>query len=241
MTVMSKIKEKINGFDEGQLFTYDDIDLSSDSSFATSKSLSRLVKNGYIERFKKGVFFKPKKTRFGKLRPNESQIIDLIMSNAANSDGYLTGINIYNRLGLTTQISNEITIASSFPQKSKQIGSLKIVFVKGISPKSEEDIELLQLLDAIEDFKKIPDRNDDTFVKIISNHIVNYSKDIQSRILELSKKYKPRTRALLGAILELNDLNEFSNEIKSTLNSLSKYKIGIEDKALPNKNNWSIV
>ena len=241
MTVISKVRKKIDTFDEGQLFTYNDIDLPANDSFAVSKALSKLVKSSSIERFKKGVFFKPKKTKFGRLQPSESQVIELVMSNTTNLNGYLTGLTIYNRLGLTSQISNQISIASSFPRKSKKIGSLKIVFVKGISPKSKADIELLQLLDAIKDFKKIPDRNDDTFIKILSNRIINYPRNRQIRILELSKKYTPRTRALLGAILELNNLDEFSSEIKLTLNSLSKYKLGIEEKVLPNKNNWSII
>ena len=241
MTVMSKVKERIDSLAEGQLFDYSEFDWSSNDSFAVSKALSRLVKRGSIERYRKGVFFKPQKVRFGKLQPNEGQVVKLVMSSTANLNGYLTGLTIYNKLGLTTQISNQIVIASSSYRKAKKIGVLKIVFVKGGTPESEADIELLQLLDAIKDFKKIPDRNDDTFVKIISNRIINYPRRKQARIVELSKGYAPRTRALLGAILELNNLKEFSSEIQLTLNRLSKYKLGIGENALPNKNNWNIV
>lgn len=241
MTVMSKVKEKVGKFEEGQLFTYDDISLSNKDSYALSKALSRLVESGLIERLKKGVFYKPKKTKFGKLKPTEKQMLELILSNNINSNGYIAGPAIFNKFGLTTQVPNEIVIATSAPKKPEEIGKLKIRYVKGIAPKSESDIKKLQILEVLKNFKRIPDRNDELFVKIIKEKIKVLSNKDLDRLFELSKEYNPGTRALLGAIVELMEYYKLSTKIKKTLNKLTKYRLGISEKILPNKQIWNII
>lgn len=241
MTVMSKVKEKVNQMDEGQLFTYDDVGLINKDSYALSKALSRLVNNGTIERLRKGIFYKPKKTKFGELKPTEKQILKLVLSDRIDSSGYITGLIVYNNLGLTPQIPNEVVIATPNPKKAEKIGKLKIRYVKGIVPKLESDIEKLQILDTLKNFKRIPDRNDELFVKLLKKKIGNYSDEDLSRLIDLSEKYNPGTRALLGAILELIEHDKLSAKIKSALNSLTKYKLGISEKALTNKQNWNII
>ncbi|GJM36146.1 MAG: hypothetical protein DHS20C18_51470 [Saprospiraceae bacterium] len=241
MTVMSKIKERINQIEEGQLFTYDDVELLNKDSYALSKALSRLVNDGIIERLRKGVFYKPRKTKFGKLQPTEKQILELILSNKTSSNGYITGLIVYNNFGLTTQIPNEVEIATPNPKKAEKIGILKVRYVKGIAPKLESDIEKLQILDALKNFKRIPDRNDELFVKLLKRKISNLSDEDLSRLIDLSKKYSPGTRALLGAILELMEYDKLSAKLKVTLNKLTKYRLGISGEALPNKQNWSII
>lgn len=240
MTVMSEVKGKVSQIDEGELFTYDDVAALNKDSYALSKALSRLVNNGTIERLRKGVFYKPKKTKFGKLKPTEKQILDLILSDKIDSSGYITGIMVYNDFGLTTQISNEIEVATPNPKKAEKIGKLKIRYVKGIAPQKVGDIEKLQILDTLKNFKRIPDRNDELFIKILKSKIKGLSFKDLLRLIDLSQKYNSGTRALLGAILELMKHANLAIELKKTLNRLTNYKLGISESALPNKQNWNI-
>jgi len=241
MTKTKQIKNLIEEFEYGQLFTYKNLFIPSTELATVSKILSRLVNSTYIERFEKGVFYKPKKTKFGQLKPSESQIIKMIVKDKLNSAGYLTGLSIYNKLGLTTQVTNQVTIATPVQRKPLEVSSISIVYRKGIAPASEIDIELLQLLDAIKDFKSLPDRNDALFISIVSNTILKYERETLERFIKLSQEYPPRTRALLGAILELINLKDMTATLKASLNSLTTYKLGINEAILPNKNNWKII
>ena len=241
MTVMSKVRDKVSQIDEGQLFTYDDVGLLNKDSYALSKALSRLVNNGTIERLRKGVFYRPKKTKFGELKPTEKQILELVLSKRVDSKGYITGLIVYNNLGLTTQIPNEVEIATPNPKKAEKIGKLKIRYIKGIAPKLKSDVEKLQILDTLKNFKRIPDRNDELFVKLLKRKIKNLSDEDLSRLIDLSNRYNPGTRALLGAILELLEYDMLSAKIKTTLNKLTKYKLGISEEVLVNKKKWNII
>ncbi len=234
----------IQEYEDGKLFTYNDLGVTNSQFVAVSKMLSRLVKKGEISRLTKGVFYKPKRTKYGLLRPSEQEIIDLIIRKKLNSKGYVTGINVYNKIGLTTQVSNVITISTPNNQRSISLENLeiKISYRKGfIAPSNVEDIALLQLLDAITDFKKIPDRDDYLFAKIVQGKIMSYDARTLKRLLELSLEYPPRTKALLGAILELSGFNESATTLKLSLNMLTMFKLNINKKVLPNKNDWNIL
>lgn len=231
----------IQKYEEGKLFTYNDLCLVSGQIPAVSKMLSRLVEKGEIRRLTKGVFYKPKRTKYGLLKPSEQEIIDLIIRKKLNSKGYVTGINVYNKIGLTTQVSNVITISTPISQSLTQIENLKISYRRGLAPSTPADIALLQLLDAITDFKKIPDRNDDVFAKIIQNKIMSYDSKTLKRLLALSLEYAPRTKALLGAILEISGFDESAQTLKLSLNTLTTFKLNISEEVLPNKNDWNIL
>ena len=130
---------------------------------------------------------------------------------------------------------------SNKPKKNSKIGKIKVKYAKGILPEKKVDIRKHQLLDIIKDFNRIPDRNDEVFVEIIKNEIETYDNPSIVKLVALAKKYNPRTRAFLGALLELFDFNNFATVLKETLNDLSKFEINISDDVLPNKTNWKIV
>lgn len=242
MSVMKIIENEIEKTQEGSFFTYKSINKQNtflrQNTYASSKALSRLCEKGVIKRYKRGVYYKPKNTVLGQLMPSENKQLELLLQG-----GYLTGNFVYNRWGLTTQISNVITIAIDRPKRTRFInnGKVKIKYVTGIKPKKKKDIQKLQLLDVLKNVKRIPDRDDEIFISTIKDRIINWSEKEIKDLVRLSKNYNPSTRALLGAILELLNLNSFFSEIKMTLNSLTTFNIPISDKALPNKKNWQIV
>lgn len=239
MSLMKKVKLAIDKIPEGQIITYNDFKIYKNNPYALSKALGRLSDKGIIKRYKKGIYYKPKKTVFGEIGPSENAQINLFLKEKA-VNGYISGSTIYNEWGLTTQISNEIIIVTNKPKKGTNIGKITIKYSKGITPKNKKVVRKLQLLDIIKDFKKIPDRDDKIFVNVIKNELESYSNSEIKELAKIALKYNPGTRALLGAILEFIDIKEFAFILKKSLNQLTSYNIKISDEALPNKKQWQI-
>ncbi|CAM3463260.1 conserved hypothetical protein [Xenorhabdus nematophila ATCC 19061] len=63
MTISQSIKQRIYGYQSGELFTSESF-LTLGSRTAIDKTLSRLVEKKEIERIARGVFTKPKVNRF---------------------------------------------------------------------------------------------------------------------------------------------------------------------------------
>ena len=147
---------------------------------------------------------------------------------------------MYNRMGLTTQVSNVLVIARNGMLPDKEINGYKIKFVSQPIKINQKDIPLLQFLDAIKDIKDIPDTSIDKSINVLISKLKSLLSEEFKQLTHLSLQYNPATRALLGAIIE----NYFSSvdltELKKTLNPLTKYKIGITAETLPNLKNWNI-
>lgn len=191
MTVLNQVAQAVEKFDEGQLFTFSDIQLPTNQSYDLSKAVNKLIQRGAVRRLLKGVFYRPRETRFGPLRPSERQILDFVMPNKTSAQGYITGLRIYNQWGLTTQVSSQVVIATSNYRKPIKIGALTIKFVKGIAPETESDVEKLRMLDVLKNFKRIPDRDPTAFVKIITSRLKSFSTHDLTRLVELAEKYPP--------------------------------------------------
>jgi len=125
-SINSKVIDKIEKTEPGKVFNYFYFSDITDNYIALSKSLSRLTKNKTIKSVEKGVFYKPQKTKYGEINPNAEEIIRNEIKPGDQTIGYITGINMFNRLGFTTQISNVVEIAIRKRRKPKVIMGIKI-------------------------------------------------------------------------------------------------------------------
>lgn len=240
ISISGKINSLINSTSPGIIFTYSDFNISKEKEVALAKSLSRLSKSGTIVRLSKGKYYKPRKTTFGNLKPDENQIILSLTQNRNKTVGYVTGLNVFNKLGLTTQMSNTIVIAKNNMQQSKEVNGIKVRFIKRDFDFTNIDTSLLQLLDAIKDIKTIPDADINESVKVIVANLKKLTQTKLRELVKLSMDYPPAVRALLGAIID-----DFFREISSkslyqSLNPLSKYKLKVSESILPAKSKWYI-
>jgi hypothetical protein len=155
--------------------------------------------------------------------------------------GYETGTTLYNKLGLTTQMAYQIKIASRSKRVFIDRGALKATAVKSYAEVTEDNYELLGLLDAIKDIKIIPDCPIRIGIKIIANKLEGLSESQQNALIKYALMYPARVRALLGALLE-NSKNHFKiKPLKNSLNPLTTIKLGLTNKDLPTIQNWNIV
>lgn len=240
MSVAETISKQIEGFRPGTLFSYKDFEVSANGFEAVAAALSRLNSEGIIKRFNKGRYFKPQKGAFGEVPLKENQILDSILKKNNRLIGYLTGTAAYNKLGLTTQIANEYTVAAYEFRKPIKRGRIKIKFVKTYCNIIEKDIPSLQLLDAIKDIRNIPGTEPSAALELIKVKLKGLSLSEQKNLVGLVLNYPASTRALTGATLELLNNKSASEELFKSLNPLSKFKLGIKEKVLPNRSKWKI-
>lgn len=237
-SVAYKIKRSLPDIPEGEVFDYRRFKCGNEQ--AVLRALSRLVQEGEILRFEKGKYYKPRKSRFGVMRPEEKEIVRTQTEKSDAIVGYVSGVGLYNQLGLTTQVSNELYIVRSTKLPDKEINGYRLKFVARPFRFRKNDIPLLQLLDAIKGIKNIPDTPADVVIKRLAARMKELDEDDLVQMVKLSKNYNPATRALLGAILE-NYFPAVNTEIiKKSLNPLSKYKLGLEKSTLVSKSNWNI-
>lgn len=237
MNIALEVRNRINSLDYGIVIKYSDLIDITDNVLALSKALSRMVKDNKLEKIEKGVFYKPKNSKFGKISPNINEIVKKELEKDGDISGYITGINLYNKLGLTTQISNVIEIATNKRKVPKEIMGTKIKFIQVNLKVDKNNVNLLQILDAIKSIKKIPDSNLNENYKILKYKISELSQKEQEKIRDIALNYSPITRALLGSILEEISSVDLSI-LENSLNAFTKFNIDIDN--IKNKKRWNI-
>lgn len=234
------IRLKIDRLPKGYVFTYDDFVTEVSTKEAVIKSLNRMVASGKINKLSKGKYYKPESTVFGALLPEQYQIVKDLLEKDGKLIGYITGYGIYNKLGLTTQISNTIQIGRNEIRATFQRGIYRIAFIRQKNNITRENIPLLQILDAIRYIKIIPDTTVGASCKRLKAIIKIMTAKDQSLLIKLALKYPPAARALLGAILENVQTEQQTEVLYKSLNPITVYKLSVPENVLPNAENWNI-
>lgn len=240
MSLASQIRTRINKFPEGKTFGYSDLLIAKEDYVTAAKALERLQKEGLIKKMSKGVFYKPKQTVFGELKPDYTEMLRPYLFENGKRVAYETGYSLYNRLKLTTQVAFRIKIASRDRRISVNKGALKIDTVKSYVDVTDANYKLLELLDALKDIKRIPDASLDNSIVILSSLINKLSDKQIAEMIKYALSYPPRVKALLGAVLENINSQANTSKLKQNLNPLTKFELGIKKSNLPTINNWNI-
>jgi hypothetical protein len=200
---------------------------------AVAATLSRLSKDPdpLIRRIRKGVYYVPKKTRFGETKPE----LDHVVAHLFRDRGIAyspTGTAAYNRLGLTTQVTPRIKYRVNRPLRSVSPGR-KFFKIGSIVLRPSYEVEglassELTVLDALKDLHRIPDATpSDTILRIID--LVKSRKLSFSRMARLARHESPRVRALVGAIGSQIGAERAVAGLKRSLNPLTSFRLGIGD------------
>jgi predicted transcriptional regulator of viral defense system len=240
MSLAAEIRKRINELPEGKTFGYDDLRIAKENYSTAAKALERIQKEGLIKKISKGVFYKPEQTVFGELKPDYSELLRSYLFENGKRIAYETGISLYNRLDLTTQMAFRIKIASRSKRININRDALKADAVKSYAEVTDANYELLGFLDAIKDIKKIADCSPSQAVKLISNKISALDGKQITELIKYSLVYPPRVRALVGAMLDNLQLNTDTSKLKESLNPLTKIKVGLKEADLPTIKNWNI-
>lgn len=239
MGVAQKIRNRINRFADGETFTYEKLSIAPKDYIAAAKAIERMIDRGLIKRVSTGIFYKPQKTIFGELKPNEEEQLKPYLFENRKRIAYVTGVSLYNQLGLTTQVPSKIKIASRDKRVSISRGALKASPVKSYVDVTDKNYYLLGILDALKDFNKIPDMNKQTGIQRLTQLLKELNAKEITLLIQSALAYPPRVRAFLGALLESINLTDKLSQLKESLNPLSTYNYEIEE-FLSTAQNWNI-
>lgn len=241
MSISTNIKNVIKNIPEGKPFGYKDLNISNNNIVAVAKVMERLQKDGNIKKLSKGIFYKPKQSILGELQPSYSELIRPYLFENGKRIAYITGTSLYNQLGLTRQMAFTVKIASQSKRISINRGRLKAVPAKSYVEVTENNYQILGILDAFKDIKKIPDCSVKNAIKRLSSILKKLSNTQKAQLINYARRYPARVKALVGAVLESLDYsNESLDALRKELNPFTKIKLGIKDELLSTRKNWNI-
>lgn len=189
---------------------------------AFSQAICRLCKSNEIERISKGIYCRPKKTRFGVVLPSDKEIVDWFTN---QGNGIIVGYDLYNSLGITTQVSKRVTAYSALADE--QLKQIRNVTVHRHNLKYTSEIKtIICMMELLQHYEEIQDLNYAAFL----GNMESLSKKYSEKAFETVRKeitYPKRTVAFLKQIL---DYYHVSNKLDRYLSSLSDYRVPkIED------------
>lgn len=188
------------------------------------KTLSRLERKGQISRITKGVYCKPKVSRFGVVISGESNILEYLLGKNKNK-GVVIGYRMYSRYGLTTQVSKMVEVYSNVPYQERKV--IRNVAARKVALKFEPEIhKLIELLEVLENYRSIEELNIINLFSFLEKSVDNYTDMTLQKILK-QINYKKSTLASLKNVL---DYFNVSNMVSSYLRETSSYSaINMED------------
>ena len=240
MKTTDYIRDKVNSFEKGYVFTYEDFLTEVNKKEAVIKALNRMVASGKITKLSKGKYYKPEKTIFGDLAPSQYQVVKDLLESNGKVIGYLTGYSIYSQFGFTTQVSNVIQIGRNDTRPSFKRGNYSIVFLRQKNTISKENNPLLQLLDIIKTIKKIPDCAIKEACYSLLIKLKEKSSEELKRLVKLSMNYPPSTRALLGVALDEIEQDEITQSLFESLNPITSYDFVGAEQVFKSTEKWNI-
>ena len=216
----SYIRQKIERGGE-RLWRHDDF---RDRPFpAVAQTLSRLTRNGILERLSKGVYYRPRATAFGSSRPNPTAIRRLAEKTKTI---YPSGTTAANILGFSTQTSRRSELAtSSLSLPKKLIGAETRVHARrpeAWKSLSETEAALLDFL------RRAGKTSELSAERTIQKTLALLATDRHfERLLKVADSEPPRVRALLGALAEeLKRDPAAQTRLRASLNPLSRFDFG---------------
>ncbi len=201
---------------------------------AVAQVLSRLTRQGKLERLSKGVYYRTRETPFGKSRPSPTSIRKLA---SRFKTVYPSGIAAANLLGFTTQstkYSEVATSALSLPRKL--IGSDTVIHTRrpeAWANLSEADAALLDFLRRGGKTSELPpEETIRRTLRLLSE------KGRFDRLLKVADSEPPRVRAMLGALgEELGKTSPDLQRLRASLNPFSRFDFGLLA-GLPHARSW---
>ena len=155
-----------------------------------------------LRKYKKGIYFITKKSSFGEMRINKRKIFEDLYLNKYG--GYETGYRMLYKLGLTTQIPNKEVYAINGITQNKYLKDFDVYLVKAKGPITEENINYLIILDALDLMDKAPIDVINP-MKILVSQIKQFQMDYKKLLMLAQKFYSTATVAKIAELLIIGD------------------------------------
>lgn len=179
------------------------------------KALGRLCGSGFLNKAGKGVYYRPKYSRFGIVPLPETAILQHYTE---GETGMLVGYALYRELGLTTQIPKSLEAYSSrMEQQTKTIRNVRLT--RYPLKYSVQVRQMIALLEILQNYYEIQDLNSARFLEVCSTLVKKYNDETFDEVMQVIR-YPKRTIAFLKSIL---DHYGIPNHLRKYLSGLSDY------------------
>jgi len=190
---------------------------------AVAQTLSRLTKQGILERLSKGVYYRSRTTAFGKSRPNPAAVRKLA---SRHKSVYPAGLAAANLLGFTTQSAKRREVSTSgLSLPRKLVGSETTIHTRrpeAWKKLTEAEAALLDVLRRRAEHSELSD--EETVARMLQ--LLATEKRFE-RLIRVAATEPPRVRAMLGAIgQQLNKSPRALQKLRDSLNPLSRFEFG---------------
>jgi hypothetical protein len=238
LSIAEKIRRQIEDISSGGVITLETF-TDKWSRNVVARVLSRLAKDGYIVRLKRGVYSKEKETRFGKVSSTPLEIVAEQLSHDENK--CFGGLFLFNNLGLTTQVPNVIEVLNNKSSYCSKVGATTIRYVRIRPQINKETKKFISILEVIKNSKTIPDSSIQKTHDWIFEKIKEQSAKGIIELTKISLEYPPRVRAILGCMFYNQKKVKEAMRLKETLNVNSVYRVGQMSLVMHGADEWGIV
>jgi hypothetical protein len=218
--VAAAVRKRI---EEGGERTWRLVDFEGMPLTAVAQALSRLARQGVIERLGKGLYYRPRQTAFGPSKPNRAQIRSLPLRRRGV---FPAGVAAANVLGFTTQNAARVEVATYGPSLPRLIvGKETVIHTR--RPESWRELSDTEaaLLDFLRNRGQSSELSPEATVKKLLEHFREAGR--LDRLLTIAESEPPRVRAMLGAIAQqLGQPESRLAALRQSLNPLSRFDFG---------------
>lgn len=187
----------------------------------------------------KGVYVKPKERD---VQLDLSNFIsDILYNGKGEPVGYLTYDWFCYKLGILAEEPKDARVALSHRHATIKRKGYTVRFVSQHLPINNKTVTSLQILDTLRHIDQIEEATPSNIVAGLKRFIVRMGYSQVDRMIELAAKYPSRTRALLGAILEITHCSQIVGNMYIELAIQSGLEIDIDEEVLPNREKWNLI
>lgn len=190
---------------------------------AVAQALSRLTREGVIQRIGKGLYYRPRQTAFGQSKPSPGQLRSL----SSQKDGiFPAGNAAANLLGFTTQNAAKVEVSTNKLSLPRLIvGKETVIHTR--RPESWKTLSSKEaaLLDFLRQRGKNSELSPEETVKKLLEHF--REENLFESLIRVAESEPPRVRAMLGAIgQQIGSQKGILIALKRSLNPLSRFDFG---------------
>jgi hypothetical protein len=200
---------------------------------AVAQALSRLARQGTLQRLSKGVYYRARHTAFGRSVPNPTALQRL----ATRKTMFPAGVSAANLLGFTTQAAGRREIATtalSLPRKL--VGANTVIHTR----RPEAWAGLSDREAALLDFLRRGGKTSDLSPEETVGRTLALLREprLFERLLRIAGSEPPRVRAMMGAIgEEIGKKPVALMRLRASLNPISRFDFGML-RALSSASRW---
>lgn len=201
---------------------------------AVAQTLSRLVRQGTLQRLSKGVYYRARDTALGRSRPNPAALHRLA---SVRRTMFPAGLAAANLLGFTTQAGSRSEIATSaLSLPRKLVGADTAIHTR----RPEAWSTLSNMDAALLDFLRRGGATSELSPEDTVRRTLMLFREPRrfERLITVAATEPPRVRALLGAIgEEIGKKPSALKDLRASLNPLSRFDFGMFG-TLPSAGRW---